>query len=200
MPRKCTVCTHPKHEAIDRALRRGDAKRTIATRYGLSHQAVIRHARNHLLLISSAKKGTQGKHPGGRPRKFKTVAQMEEGIEGYFVKCDARVVSRVVTKGTGKALIKVPMPETYTVQGLAVFLDLTVQGLELYETREEFIGTLKKARARIEADKVTHLLDGDGYGPGRIFDLKNNNGWKDKREIENTGEVNLHFDREDAGL
>ena len=66
--------------------------------------------------------------------------------------------------------------------------------------REEFRSTIKKAKVRIEANKITHMLDGDGYGAGYIFDLKNNHGWKDKRDIAVQSEVHLHFDREDEEL
>ena len=121
--------------------------------------------------------------PNGRPRQFETVEEMEEMIEAYFAKCDARVVPLIVTKDKGKALINVPKPEPYTVQGLAVALNLTTKGLIGYAEREEFSATIKRARARIEANKVMHMLDGDGYGAGYIFDLKNNFDWRDKQEL-----------------
>ncbi len=124
------------------------------------------------------------KHAGGRPRKYETVEAMQERIEAYFKKCDARVVPMIVTKDKGKAVVKVPRPEPYTVQGLAVFLGLTTKGLVDYSKREEFCSTIKHARARIEADKVIHMLDGEGWGPGYIFDLKNNFGWTDRQQIE----------------
>lgn len=129
------------------------------------------------------------KHAGGRPRKYETVEAMEERIEAYFEKCDAREVWVIVTKDKGKARIKVPRPEPYTVQGLAVFLGLTTDGLLKYSKREEFVSTIKHARARIEADKVIHMLDGEGWGPGYIFDLKNNFGWTDKQQIEHSGRI-----------
>ena len=124
------------------------------------------------------------KHAGGRPRKYETVEAMEERIEAYFSTCDERVVRVVVGDKSNKELVDVPRPETYTVQGLCVFLDLTMDGLLVYEKRDEYFGTIKRTKARIEANKVTHLLDGDGYGPGRIFDLKNNCDWKDKQELD----------------
>lgn len=134
------------------------------------------------------------KHAGGRPRKFKTVAAMEKKIEAYFKKCDARTVSTVVTKGKGKVLVKVPKPEPYTIQGLAIYLDLTTEGLREYSKKDDFSATVKNARARIEANKVTHMLDGDGYGPGYIFDLKNNFGWKDKKEISGPDDGPIQVD------
>jgi len=143
------------------------------------------------------------KHAGGRPRKYETVEEMEERIDAYFAKCDERVVRVVVGDKSNKELVDVPRPETYTVQGLSVFLDLSREGLLEYEKREEFSDTIKHARARIEANKVTHMLDGDGPVAGYIFDLKNNCGWKDKHEIDQKTHMVFHFDEarqpEDAG-
>ena len=132
---------------------------------------------------ASGKASTKAKakaNPVGCPRQWQSVEAMSEAIENYFAKCDARTVPMVV----GKALVRVPKPEPYIVQKLAVFLDLTTKGLIGYEQREEFGATIKRAKARIEANKVLHMLDGDGYGPGYIFDLKNNYGWKDKQDLE----------------
>lgn len=50
MSRTCTVCAHQERHAIDTALVAAtDPYRTIADRYGLSHQALIRHKADHLL-------------------------------------------------------------------------------------------------------------------------------------------------------
>jgi len=51
MPRVCTICTHPEREAINAALVASIAYRTIADRYGLSHQALMRHKVDHLPVI-----------------------------------------------------------------------------------------------------------------------------------------------------
>ena len=48
MPRVCTACTHPECEAINADLVASIAYRTIADRYGLSHQALMRHKAEHL--------------------------------------------------------------------------------------------------------------------------------------------------------
>jgi hypothetical protein len=130
-------------------------------------------------------------NPIGRPRKYETVDSMSEAIEAYFRKCDGRVVKEVVTQSGKKVLVDVPKPEPYTIQGIAVWLDLTTEGLREYQMREEFSVTIKKAKQRIEANKVVHMLDGDGSTTGYIFDLKNNHGWKDKRDIAVGGPVKL---------
>jgi hypothetical protein len=49
MPRKCTVCTHPKQADIDQALLENLASiRGIAIQYKLSKSAVMRHRAAHL--------------------------------------------------------------------------------------------------------------------------------------------------------
>ncbi len=48
MPRSCTICEHPKREAIDRALVGGASNRSLASLYDVSEAAVRRHRTNHL--------------------------------------------------------------------------------------------------------------------------------------------------------
>lgn len=122
------------------------------------------------------------KHAGGRPRKFTSVAQMETRIDSYF----ATVL------------------QPWTVLGLCLHLDLTIEGLLEYQDRTEFSDPIKKAKARIEAATAERMLRGDGWGPGHIFVLKNNYGWKDQAAVEVTGKdggpITVHFDAEDAKL
>jgi hypothetical protein len=133
-------------------------------------------------------------NPVGCPRQWKSVEAMSEAIEAYFAKCDARKVTMIV--GKDKTLVDMPKPEPYIVQRLAVFLDLTMKGLSGYEAREEFGATIKRAKARIEANKVLHMLDGDGPVAAYIFDLKNNYQWKDAREVNilNNPELQIVLD------
>jgi transposase-like protein len=50
MPRRCTVCDHPKRHSIDEALVSGTPYRSIAKQFGLSESAVYRHKAEHLLV------------------------------------------------------------------------------------------------------------------------------------------------------
>ena len=134
------------------------------------------------------------KHAGGRPRKFKTVEEMETAIEAYFLKCDARMKTVVTGPPTNRRIERAALPEPYTIQGLAVALDLTTAGLLEYEGYPEFFATVKRAKATIEANKVLHMLDGDGFGAGYIFDLKHNHGWTDKSQLDVRGNMTVHFD------
>lgn len=44
----CTVCTHPHHAKIDRALVAGTPKARVAKTYGLKPDAIARHWQNHV--------------------------------------------------------------------------------------------------------------------------------------------------------
>jgi chromosome segregation ATPase len=43
VPRTCGACSHPAHEAIDRAIAEGDSLRAVADRFGVSDDSLSRH-------------------------------------------------------------------------------------------------------------------------------------------------------------
>lgn len=68
-----------------------------------------------------------------------------------------------------------------TMAGLAEALDISRQTLYTYETKDEFVDTIKKARQRIEQIYEELLIYGNAP-TGVIFALKNN-GWKDRTDV-----------------
>ncbi len=48
MPRSCSICTHPRRDAIDAALVTAQPKRRIAAECGVNEASVRRHAAAHL--------------------------------------------------------------------------------------------------------------------------------------------------------
>ncbi len=46
MDKRCTVCTHPALQEIDRSLIAGGSLRSLAAQYGLSVSALSRHTRH----------------------------------------------------------------------------------------------------------------------------------------------------------
>lgn len=48
MPRRCSICRHPKRKTIDQALVTGSSIRDIAGQFGLTKSAVQRHLDQHL--------------------------------------------------------------------------------------------------------------------------------------------------------
>lgn len=101
----------------------------------------------------------------GRPLKYESVEAMQEDINKYFAECDEK----------GKP---------YTVSGLAYALGTNRQTLINYEDKDQFVDTIKSAKAKIERFNEEMLYNKDVSTTGVIFNLKNNYGWKDKQEIE----------------
>ena len=100
------------------------------------------------------------KHPGGRPRKYQTVEQLQAAIDRYF-----------------------ESTEKYTVTGLALHLGFSSrQSLINYEGySEEFFDAIKRAKLRVEVYYEERLVENNPAGA--IFALKNF-GWNDKREFD----------------
>lgn len=111
--------------------------------------------------------------PAGRPLKWKTPEEIQVLIDAYF---------------------ETTPEEEVTITGLAIALDTTRETLMDYEHRDEFTDTIKKAKI-----KVQHAYEKDLRRKGRsgdIFALKNF-GWKDKQEVESSGNVNINLIRYD---
>ena len=53
MPRRCSVCTHPRRPEIDHAIVSGNSYRTVAQQFAVSRDAVVRHRRH--LSVALAK-------------------------------------------------------------------------------------------------------------------------------------------------
>lgn len=98
----------------------------------------------------------------GRPLKFQSVEELENGINEYFI---------------------VTPKDEWTWTGLALHLDTTKETLREYKEREEFVVPLKKALLKVENGYETDLKK---HGrSGTIFALKNFD-WKDRNETDIT--------------
>ena len=108
--------------------------------------------------------------PGGRPRLYQSAEAFAAKANEYF--------ETVELKG------KMP-----TLAGLSLFLGFDdKESFSHYASYgEEFSRTVKRARMIIEDDRNQRLAN--AACTGVIFDLKNNHGWKDKTEVENTVNV-----------
>lgn len=105
----------------------------------------------------------------GRPRKYSEVEKLQKKIDEYFDFCDEKELR-------------------YTVPGLAYHLGfLDRRSITVYKENAKFFPTIKKALLRIESQRNQELLN-ENNSTGKIFDLKNNFGWKDRQEIEHTGQ------------
>lgn len=124
----------------------------------------------------------------GKPKTFKTVKELQAAIDKYFDLCDSRVV-KYFDKAK-QTVIEIPKPIPYTTEGLCEVLGCSRQTLLNYEKHpgyEEFFDTVMRARLKIQKNKVERALDGDSNPNFSMFDLKNNHGYKDKRELETSG-------------
>lgn len=122
--------------------------------------------------------------PAGRPLKFKSAEVLEKTIQAYFDYCDNHT-KEVQLKN--KVKIE-PDPLPYTVTGLAAYLGCDRDTLLNYQDKEEFFGTIKSAKTKIEANLEERALMNRCNAVVAIFSLKNNFNWKDKTEVEHTGE------------
>jgi len=127
------------------------------------------------------------KRPVGRPLKYASAEEMQVLIDRYFEACEAKSLMLVLA-AAGADISKyidrewITPDEFPTLSGLAVALDLTRKTLYNFSGREEFLPTVKKAKARVEAYAEQRLCRSNATGT--IFSLKNNYGWADKTEID----------------
>ena len=121
-------------------------------------------------------------NPVGRPLAFKTPEELETKIAEYFAFCDNRIQQVYSPKSEG--VIEVINPAPYTMSGLALSLGLDRRTLLDYSNRDEFLPTIKAAREKVHADVETRLMEKNATGA--IFNLKNNFGWVDKTETDQT--------------
>ncbi len=123
------------------------------------------------------KKVTKKKAAGGRPPKYTDVQKMQKSIDEYF---------NGITYDDEHGIKRLSAP---AISELAYHLNMTTETLRDYGTKAKFSATVKRAKQRIEI-----ALEKNLYGnsvTGTIFNLKNNFGWKDKQEIEQSGQVKV---------
>ena len=107
----------------------------------------------------------------GRPRKFETVEDIEERINEYWSDCEVN-------------------EKPITMAGLALFLGVDRKTLVNYKSmkdafNKDFFPAIKRAKQIIEMSYEEQLLQGKATA-GVIFSAKNNFGWVDKMDIDNT--------------
>ena len=117
-------------------------------------------------------KENKEKHAGGRPRKYNSPEEMQVAIDDYFA---------TTTK--------------ITICGLALHLGFVSRTslINYAGYGEEFMNTIKAAKAKVEQYYEEHLIGTGAAGP--IFALKNFK-WSDKQEIDMDikGEIDMSFD------
>lgn len=130
------------------------------------------------------------KRPVGRPPAFTSSEEIQGLIDRYFKDCEGIVLK---DDETGKPLLnKYDEPiiigaKPPTITGLALALGFNSRmSLLNYEAKEEFMDTIVRAKAMIEAYTEARLFDKDGVN-GAKFSLANNfKGWKEDRSLDIT--------------
>lgn len=119
MPRRCTVCAHPKRAEIDRALVRGAAYRRIAAEYGLSDRAVRRHRATHV------------------PRLLEAAAEREERTTAAVLLAELerlrRVARRLGRKAEKAGELRTALAAVGELRGLVA---VALRGVELADLEE----------------------------------------------------------------
>ena len=105
--------------------------------------------------------------PAGRPKKIESPQDMIDAIDAYEKYCDEE-------------------QEPFTIVGLSVYMDVCKDTLIEYGKKEEFSDSYKKAMRIAENHLVKYSLTGKYNPTVSIFMLKNNHGYTDKKEIDNT--------------
>lgn len=106
--------------------------------------------------------------PGGQPPKYTNVEEVQQLIVDWLNDCEQN---------------NTPL----TVTWLALCLGFTSrQSLLNYETKPEFMDTIKRAKLEIEHYNEKKLYDKSTPTSGVIFNLTNNYGWQNKLYNDNT--------------
>ncbi len=109
---------------------------------------------------------------GGAPRAYQTPEEMQPVINNYFAECDA----------AGRP---------YTIPGLAYHLGFSSrQTVWDYGKRKEFADTINRARLAVENQRAEMLVDPARKNTNGVqFDLVNNFGYTNKKDVAVTGEL-----------
>lgn len=121
----------------------------------------------------------------GRPPFYTSAEEMQKKIDAYFEECDGKLLTNpdgtpILTKWGQEIYIG---KKPYTITGLALAIGFNSRkSLLEYQGKEEFVNTITRAKARVEAYAEARLYDKDGSS-GAQFSLKNNfKGWDGDQE------------------
>jgi len=124
----------------------------------------------------------------GRPPLYTNPEDMQRLIDLYFLTCKVHQTGETdrLTGLDDEDLLTVNDIDDVipTVSGLAYLLGMSTEAFRNYEQKDDFLATVKKAKQRVEISLEGRL--GGNNVTGAIFNLKNNFGWKDKTEVDNT--------------
>ena len=132
----------------------------------------------------------------GRPKKY-TKKSLREAVDGYFASISRKVRvldddGEAVYNDVGDSIWVTEYIRPPSVSGLCLYLGIDRSTWQNYADRElhpEFAEIIAMARVRMEAYLEEQLLTREKNVQGLIFNLQNNYGWREKREVELGGET-----------
>ena len=125
------------------------------------------------------------KEYSGRMPKYRDPEILQQKIDEYFDMCDNTFIISYVNNQEKKT------QKPYTISGLCVYLNICNDTLIEYEKNPNFVDILKNARMKILNYVVENASTGGLNPTFSIFNLKNNFHWKDKQEIEHSGDLKV---------
>lgn len=142
----------------------------------------------------------------GRPRKYKTPAALSRAVEAYFLSITREakltewvdtgertprgkpvLAERDVLGADGQPVYRTVYTSPPTVTGLCLALGISRDTWENYAGDAAYSGyadVCRAAKLRLEAYLEEELLSREKGVQGIIFNLQNNYGWREKREVE----------------
>lgn len=133
----------------------------------------------------------------GRPLKY-TQQQLQKMIDDYFDSCFEEVYEPVKDSENNIAWIPVydrhgnimkAQTKPFSITGLALACDTTRETLCEYERKPGFVDTIKKAKEKVANYAEEQCLTARNPA-GAIFIAKNH-GFRDKTEIEHSGDIGI---------
>ena len=115
----------------------------------------------------------------GRKLLFETPEALQEAIDKYFKECKDH---KKTIEFEGKQA-KIDDPKLPTIAGLAYAIGVNRHTVYNYETKDEFIHTIKRAREYIISLIEDKLVNDNGHKAGIIFYAKNY-GYTDRQVLE----------------
>lgn len=142
----------------------------------------------------------------GRHKAYRTPSALSRAVEAYFLSITREVkltewvdtgertakgkavyAERDVLGADGQPIYKTVYTSPPTVTGLCLALGISRGTWENYADSETYPGyadVVTAARLRLEAYLEEELLSREKGVQGIIFNLQNNYGWREKREVE----------------